>query len=180
DDKASYAAAGRALSCARVALVSLQHEFGLWGDAGDLAPTFDPYDCAPAFLDALDRPLVTTLHTVLPKPRADIRDAIRLLCGRSAAAVVMVGVGAKILADDYGVDPARLVVIPHGVPEVRRVDKVWLKRRLRLSGHIVVSSFWLLTRNKGIESAICALPAVAARHPDVLYLSMGAAQPHVR
>ena len=54
DDKASYAAAGEALSRARVALVSLQHEFGLWGDAGDLAPTFDQYDCAPAFLDALE------------------------------------------------------------------------------------------------------------------------------
>ena len=180
DDKASYAAAGRALSRARVALVSLQHEFGLWGDAGDLAPTFDQYDCAPAFLDALDPPVVTTLHTVLPKPRADLRAAIRLLYARSAATVVMVGVGAKILAEDYGIDPARLVVIPHGVPQVRRVDKEWIKRQLRLSGHIVVSTFGLLTRNKGIETAIRALPEVVARHPDVLYLIMGETHPQVR
>jgi glycosyltransferase involved in cell wall biosynthesis len=180
DDNASYAAAGRALSRAKVGLVSLQHEFGLWGDAGDLATAFDQYDCAPAFLDALDRPVVTTLHTVLSKPRADLRAAIRLLCVRSAATVVMVGVGAKILAEDYDVDPTRLVVIPHGVPEVRAVDKERIKHQLRLSGHTIVSTCGLLTRNKGIETAIRALPEVVARHPDVLYLIMGETHPQVR
>ncbi len=180
DDPESYAAAGHAFARALVALVSLQHEFGLWGDQGTLAAPFDRYDCAPAFLDALDRPVVTTLHTVLPKPRADLRAAIQLLCARSAATVVMVEVGAKILVEDYDVDPDRLVVIPHGVPEVRPVDKERAKRRLRLSGHTVICTFGLLTRTKGIDTAIRALPAVVARHPDTLYLIMGATHPQVR
>jgi len=141
------------------------------GRSGALAAPFDHYDCAPAFLDALDRPVVTTLHTVLPTPRADLRAAIQLLCARSAATVVMVEVGAKILVEDYAVDPGRLVVIPHGVPEVRPVDKERAKRRLRLSGRTVVCTFGLLTRTKGIDAAIRALPAVVARHPDTLYLS---------
>jgi len=50
DDKDSYAAAARALARAKVAVVSLQHEFGLWGAPGYLAASFDAYDCAPAFL----------------------------------------------------------------------------------------------------------------------------------
>ena len=180
DDPESYAEAGRAFARARVAVVSLQHEFGLWGAPGYLAEPFDAYDCAPAFLDVLDRPVVTTLHTVLPQPRADIRAAIRLLCQRSAVTVVMVGVGAKILAEDYGVDPAHLVVIPHGVPEVRPVDTERAKRPLRLSGHTVICTFGLLSRTKGIEHAIQALPEVVARHPDVLYLIMGETHPQVR
>jgi len=115
------------------------------GRSGALAAPFDHYDCAPAFLDALDRPVVTTLHTVLPTPRADLRAAIQLLCARSAATVVMVEVGAKILVEDYAVDPGRLVVIPHGVPEVRPVDKERAKRRLRLSGRTVVCcAGWLV------------------------------------
>jgi len=180
DDKDSYAAAARALARAKVAVVSLQHEFGLWGAPGYLAAPFDAYDCAPAFLDALDRPVVTTVHSVLPQPRPDIRAAVRLLCERSAATVVMIGVGAKILAEDYGVDPARLVVIPHGVPEVRPGDKERTKRRLRLAGRTVVCTFGLLHRAKGIETVLRALPEVVARHPAVLYLIMGETHPQVR
>ncbi len=180
DDKDSYAAAARALARAKVAVVSLQHEFGLWGAPGYLAAPFDAYDCAPAFLDALDRPVVTTVHSVLPQPRPDIRAAVRLLCERSAATVVMIGVGAKILAEDYGVDPTRLVVIPHGVPEVRPGDKERTKRRLRLAGRTVVCTFGLLHRAKGIETVLRALPEVVARHPAVLYLIMGETHPQVR
>ncbi len=180
DDKDSYAAAARALARAKVAVVSLQHEFGLWGAPGYLAASFDAYDCAPAFLDALDRPVVTTVHSVLPQPRPDIRAAVRLLCERSAATVVMIGVGAKILAEDYGVDPARLVVIPHGVPEVRPGDKERTKRRLRLAGRTIVCTFGLLHRAKGIETVLRALPEVVTRHPAVLYLIMGETHPQVR
>jgi hypothetical protein len=117
---------------------------------------------------------------VLPKPRADLRAAIQLLCARSAATVVMVEVGTKILVEDYDVDPDRLVVIPHGVPEVRAVDKERAKRRLRISGHTVICTFGLLTRTKGIDTAIRALPAMVARHPDTLYLIMGETHPQVR
>jgi len=180
DDKESYARAGQALSAARVAAVSLQHEFGLWGAPGYLAAPFEEYDCAPAFFDALDRPVITTLHSVLPQPRPDIRAAVRQLAEHSAAVVVMVNVGAKILVDDYAIDPDRIVTIPHGVPAVRPVDTARAKRTLRLGEQTVLCTFGLLGRNKGIEHAIGALPAIAARHPEVLYLVMGETHPQIR
>lgn len=174
-DPASYAEAGRILSRARVALVSLQHEFGLYGVWGDPIE-----DYTPALLDTLSKPLITTLHTVLPQPRQDIRDAVRRIAERSDAMVVMVNVGAKILVEDYGLDPTRLVTIPHGVPPVRRIDVETAKRRVHLNGSTVLCTFGLLGRNKGIETVIRALPAIVERHPDVLYLVMGETHPQVR
>ncbi len=170
----SYAEAGRLLSQAGVAAVSLQHEFGLYGIWGDPLEDFTPF-----LLEQLDRPLVTTLHTVLSQPRPDIREAVRRLCARSAATVVMVGVGAKILTEDYGVDPTRLHVIPHGVPVVEPIEPARAKRALRLGGHTVICTFGLLSRGKGIENAIRAMPPILERHPDCLYLVMGATHPQV-
>lgn len=174
-DPESYANAGRLLSRARVDVVSLQHEFGLYGVWGDPL-----VDYTGALLRTLRRPLITTLHTVLPQPRADIRDAIRRLADASVAVVVMVNTGAKILAEDYEIDRARLVVIPHGVPDAQTGDTEQAKRALRLSGHTVICTFGLLSRNKGIENAIRALPAIRERYPDVLYLVMGETHPAVR
>jgi glycosyltransferase involved in cell wall biosynthesis len=124
--------------------------------------------------------VVTTLHTVLPQPRADIREAIRQLCERSAAVVVMVNLGTKILVEDYEIERAKLVMIPHGVPVVRRSETQHMKQALRLDGYTVICTFGLLSRGKGIEDAIRAMPAIVERHPDVLYLIMGETHPQVR
>ena len=174
-DPERYAEAGRALSRSAADVISLQHEFGLYGVWGDPLQ-----DYTPALLATLDKPIVTTLHTVLSQPRRDIREAVRRLCAHSVATVVMARVGAKILVEDYDVDSARLVTIPHGVPEVRPVDRQRLKRVLRLDGYTVICTFGLLSRGKGIENVIRALPALLERHPDVLYLVMGETHPQVR
>jgi glycosyltransferase involved in cell wall biosynthesis len=174
-DPESYAAAGRDLSRARVDAVLLQHEFGLYGVWGEPLVDYTEH-----LLRTLRRPLVTTLHTVLPQPRRDIRDTIRRLAEASIAVVVMVNTGAKILAEEYEIDRARLVVIPHGVPDTPIGDTEQAKRALRLSGHTVICTFGLLSRNKGIENAIRALPAIRERYPDVLYLVMGETHPSVR
>jgi glycosyltransferase involved in cell wall biosynthesis len=180
EDKESYARAAVALERAGVDVVSLQHEFGLWGAPGYLAEPFDRYDCVPAFLAAIDTPVVTTLHTVMPQPRPDIRAAIRHLVAQSAAVVVMARVGVTILADDYGVEPGRITVIPHGVPVVAPRDAAQVKHALRLDEHTVLSTFGLVVRNKGIETVIRALPHIVGRHPDVLYLVVGATHPRMR
>ncbi|HWE61956.1 MAG TPA: glycosyltransferase family 4 protein [Chloroflexota bacterium] len=174
-DPESYAEGGRTLSRSRAAVVSIQHEFGLFGVWGDPLQ-----DYTPMLLDALDKPILTTLHTVLPQPRADIRDAVRRLCAASAATVVMVNVGAKILVEDYDVDAARLVMIPHGVPAVPAADRARVKRALRLQDRTVICTFGLLSRGKAIENVIRALPEVVERYPEVIYLVMGETHPQVR
>ncbi|MDB5077358.1 MAG: glycosyl transferase group 1 [Chloroflexi bacterium] len=171
----SYTEAGRALQEAGVSVISLQHEFGLFGIWGEPLVDFTPY-----LLEPLTKPLVTTLHTVLSQPRADIREAVRQLCARSAATVVMVRVGAKILVEDYGVDADSLRIIPHGAPSVAPVDPERAKVAVRLGGHVVLSTFGLLSRGKGIENAIRALPSIVEQHPNCLYMVMGETHPQVR
>jgi glycosyltransferase involved in cell wall biosynthesis len=43
----------------------------------------------------------------------------------------------------------------------------------------VLLTFGLISRKKGIETVIRALPAVVARHPDVIYLVLGKTHPAV-
>jgi len=173
----SYSIVGRALSQARLSLVLLQHEFGLYGVWDNLA---DPLqDHTAALLDTINAPLITTLHTVLPQPRADVRDVIRRLSQQSAAIIVMADAGVKILTDDYDIEPARIVTIPFGVPAVRRLNIDYAKRILQLQEHTTICTFGLLGRNKGIETVIQALPKIVSCHPDLLYLVVGETHPQV-
>ncbi len=171
----SFAETGRALQRAPVDLVSLQHEFGLYTTGSEPL-----VDLTVDVLAPLRKPLVTTLHTILPQPRSDVREIVRRLADRSVAIVAMVNTGGKILVEDYNIPRSRIVIIPHGVPEVRQGETERAKRALRLGGHTVVCTFGLLSRNKGIQDMIRAMPAILERHPDVLYLVMGETHPQVR
>jgi glycosyltransferase involved in cell wall biosynthesis len=171
----SYAEMGRILTKARVDVVSLQHEFGLFGDLPETGQ-----DDAPALLEALHKPLVTTLHTVLPQPRPAIRAAVRKLCAHSACVIVMAHLGAKILAEDYDIERDTVVTIPHGVPLVRPIATERMKRALRLEGRTVIATFGLLRPHKGLEDAIRAMPTILEQYPHVLYLIMGETHPQVR
>jgi len=176
-DPRSWIEVARQINQSRVSSVSIQHEFGLYG-------TFEPSGCfvdsLPDFLDRLEKPVISTLHTVLPSPHPDLRASLRALYDRSTAVVTMSTMGRRILEDDYGLDPAKLMVIPHGVPTVIRAHTDRLKHGMQLEGHTLLSTFGLLSRGKGIEHVILALPAVIERHPDVLYLVLGETHPEVR
>ena len=71
----------------------------------------------------------------------------------------------------------RLEIVPHGVPDLPLVDSDTVKPGLGLDGHRVILSFGLLGPGKGYESAIAAMPAVVAAHPDALYVVLGATHP---
>ena len=60
DSRGDYLAAAAALNASDVEVVSIQHEYGIWG-GDDGAYVLD-------FVRALDVPVVTTLHTVLRTP----------------------------------------------------------------------------------------------------------------
>ena len=70
------------------------------------------------FVRALDVPAVATLHTVLRKPTTRQREILIELTSVAEATVVMSRSAATLLENAYGVDPRRVDVIPHGVPEL--------------------------------------------------------------
>ncbi len=176
-DPASWRDAARALNSSKVSLVSIQHEFGIDGHFerdGRFA------DHLPYFLEEIRKPVVTTLHTVLPSPRADIRTPIRYLHDRSTAVVTMVNMARMILEEEYGLQPDKLHMIPHGVPGIRRVPTGRAKQSMQLGGHTVLATFGLLSSGKGIQYVIRALPDVVRHHPETLYLVIGETHPEIR
>ena len=70
-------------------------------------------------------------------------------------------------------------MIPHGVPDRDLITPDTLKARFGWEGRKVVLTFGLLAPNKGIETIIEALPAVAAHHPELLYVILGATHPNL-
>ncbi|MER3456369.1 MAG: glycosyl transferase family 1 [candidate division GAL15 bacterium] len=172
DAPEEYRAAAEVLNRSDAHVVNLQHEFGIFG--GEWG------EHVLELVEGLDRPLVVTLHTVLPDPPPRARKVVRTLCRRAAAVVVMSPSAVDLLEARYGVPRSRVHVIGHGVPTVEPVPREEAKRRLGLHGRLVVSTFGLVSPGKGIEDVLEALPAVVERHPEALYLVLGETHPNVR
>jgi glycosyltransferase involved in cell wall biosynthesis len=172
DDRHSYLAAARLANEHPADVVNIQHEYGLFGgERGDYLLDF---------LAELRKPVIVTLHTTLPRPDARMRFVTRELCNRSDAVIVLAYAGRRILEDHYNIDPRKIDVILHGVPDVPLRRSYHFKRRLGLADQTVISSFGLLSRGKGIQYVIDALPKVFAQHPDAVYLLLGETHPEVK
>jgi len=169
-DLASYRRAAAFLNANRVDVVSVQHEFGIFGGpSGSYLLTL---------LRELTMPVVTTLHTVLLKPNADQHSVMEELLVRSTRLVVMTERGRTILQEVYQAPPAKIDLIPHGIPDVPFVSPKNYKDQFGLGGKKVLLTFGLLSPNKGIEHVLNALPDVVAEFPDVVYIVLGATHPN--
>ena len=171
DDLSSYVAAARQIEASGAQAIWVQHEYGIFGGvAGDHLLTL---------LDRTALPVIVTLHTILEKPNADERRVMEALLRRAARVVVMAERGRDILRRVYGASPRQVAMIPHGVPDRALVEPDTLKPRFGWAGREVILTFGLLAPNKGIETMIEAMPAIAARHPDVLYVVLGSTHPNL-
>jgi glycosyltransferase involved in cell wall biosynthesis len=171
-DIASYRRAADFLNTNNVDLVSLQHEYGIFGGRAG--------SHILALLNELRMPVVTTLHTILREPDADQRRVLEEVAALSDRLVVMSKRGAEFLQDVYHVRPEKIDLIPHGIPDLPFVDPSFHKDLFGVEGKIVLLSFGLLSANKGIENVIAALPSILARYPNVVYMIVGATHPHVK
>ena len=167
----SYLRAAEFLNINNVDLVCLQHEYGIFGGRAG--------SHILALLRELRMPIVTTLHTILREPDPDQRRVLKELAGLSDRLVVMSARGAEFLHEIYEVPNEKIDFIPHGIPDVPFVDPSFHKDLFGVEGKIVLLSFGLLSANKGIENVISALPDILARHPNVVYIILGATHPHV-
>src|SRR2546425_3362072 len=173
-DMESYRGAARAINESSVDAVNLQHEFGLYGVWRD--GIYEDH-CVP-FLEALNKPVITTLHTVLPQPEPRIRETVRRIAEHSTRVVVMAETAARLLADVYGISQ-RPIVIQHGMPAIVPRGRHRLKRQLGVEGRTIVSTFGLVDPRKGLEYMIAAMPEILVRHPNTLYLIVGQTHPEL-
>jgi glycosyltransferase involved in cell wall biosynthesis len=166
----SYQRAADFLNSSNVDIVSVQHEFGIFGGSAG--------SHLLALLRELKAPVVTTLHTVLSKPNSDQHRVMRKLIAHSTRLVVMTERGWKILREVYQASPAKIDVIPHGIPDVAFAAPDCYKDQFGVSGKKVLLTFGLLSPNKGIEHVLNALPDIVAEFPDVVYIVLGATHPN--
>jgi len=89
-------------------------------------------------------------------------------------------VGVQILENLYSVLADKVRYIPHGCPNVPFISSQPIKHRLGLEDRIVLSTFGLISRGKGIEYAIQALPPIVQEEPRIIYLIIGETHPEVR
>jgi hypothetical protein len=83
-----------------------------------------------------------------------------------------------MLQEIYQAPPAKIDLIPHGIPDVGFVDPTDFKDQFGVEGKVVLLTFGLLSPNKGIEYVLNALPHILAEFPDVVYIVLGATHPN--
>ena len=159
------------LNNSTVDTVNIQHEFGIFGgECGE-------YICE--FLRKLKKPVSTTLHTVLPNFDSKQKEVFYKIVDRSSAIIVL-NETTRSLVKQYGVPQKKLRLIPHGCPDIPLVHSSKVKPVLGLKNRFVLSTFGLLSRGKGIEYAIQALPELIKREPRIIYYVLGVTHPQVR
>jgi glycosyltransferase involved in cell wall biosynthesis len=168
-DLASYRRAADFLNVNQVDLLSVQHEYGIFGGKAGAHLL--------VLLRELRMPIVTTLHTILSEPNPSQRMVLDELARLSERLVVMSASGAELLGRVHAIADDRIDLIPHGIPEVP-VDS-GSKDRLGVQGKTVILTFGLLSPDKGIEYVMDALPAILAVQPETVYIVLGATHPHV-
>lgn len=155
-----------------IKLVNIEHEFGIFGGI------FGDY--LIAFLETIKKPVVVTFHSVIPKPNERLKGVVKAIVDRCSAVIVMAEIAVKIFKKDYDLDISKFKVIPHGVPTMPLCQTKKLKEELGFADKIILSTFGLINRGKGIEYVIKALPKIKRGFPNILYLVIGETHPQVR
>lgn len=167
-----YRRAADFLNINNVDAVCVQHEYGIYGGE------YGRYILD--LLDELRMPVITTLHTILKDPCTEQREILDELAQRSIRLVTMSQHGVDFLKDVYHIDESKIAMIHHGIHDVPFVDPSYYKDQYGVEGRKLLLTFGLLSPGKGLEYAVQALPAIVEKHPEAIYMVVGATHPHVK
>ena len=155
-----------------VEVVSLQHEFGIFGgDAGSYVLHL---------LDKLKKPVVTTFHTILKRPTRKQKKVISQISAYSTLIIVMAQKAVTMLNEIYGVPREKILMVHHGTPDVPFLDSSYYKEQFNAEGRQIILTFGMLDHNKGIEYVIRAMPEVVKEYPEALFIVLGATHPETK
>lgn len=171
-DPNSYLEMAERINCSSADLLMVEHEFGIYGGKSG--------EYLLKLVDLLKIPYLVTLHTVLPKPTKKQREIIKHLAMGCKKVITMSSSSVQILQEMYEVDPNKIAVVHHGVPELPVGERDLLKKQDGLEGRFVVSTFGLLSPGKGLEYGIDAISRVAKKHPEIIYLILGQTHPVIK
>ncbi len=169
--KSDYICAANYINFSNVDLVSVQHEFGLFGgEAGSYLNLLLP---------RLSAPIITTLHTILSEPGQDYYKSLTDICNYSYKVITMNERGVSMLRDIYGVPTEKIKLVPHGIPDLPFVDSHYYKHKFGMENRKTILTFGLISKNKGIEHMLKAMATIVKADPSVLYLVLGMTHPSI-
>jgi glycosyltransferase involved in cell wall biosynthesis len=165
-----YLSAARFINLSGADLCILEHEFGIYG--GQNGVYILP------LLHRLEIPLIVTLHTIIRNPSYDQKAVLVEICKMAKKLVVMSHKAIELLTTVYDIDKRKIAYIEHGVPDIQ-YNRQKSREEFNLRNKKVLLTFGFISRNKGIETVLKALPEVIAKYPEVLYIILGKTHPNV-
>ncbi|MBS1816983.1 MAG: glycosyltransferase [Acidobacteria bacterium] len=161
---------GSLISASDCDVVCLQHEFGIWGGRDG--------EHIHAFLSQLSKPVVAVLHTTFgPNVRNPVQEEILLrLAAKSERVVVLTPMAKASVEALLGEPTDKLVVIPHGVPDVpfHPPPESWNSGDADRPCRLVTPGFF--RESKGFETVLLALYWLIKRGRRLHYTIAGEPQ----
>jgi len=152
-------------------IVVAQHEYGIWGP--DMGASI------LEFLEMIDNPLITTLHTLLRRPTPIQKEIIEALNTRSRFTIVPTRGARDLLVESYDVNLESVVIVPHGTDRLHRsVARLRSYETAQILSPRLLS-WGLIGPGKGLEWAIQAVATLAERWPKIRYTIAGKTHPKV-
>ncbi|MBU0486542.1 MAG: glycosyltransferase [Bacteroidetes bacterium] len=148
----------------------LEHEFGIYGGQNGIYIL--------PLIYRLEIPFIVTLHTIVKTPSYNEKAVLQEICKMAHKVVVMSHKAIEFLTSIYNVDKDKIAFIEHGVPDLN-FNQEQSKKEFKLENRKLLLTFGIISRNKGIETVIKALPRVVEKHPEVLYMVLGKTHPNV-
>lgn len=168
-----YIAAADYINKSSSDFVSLQHEYGIFGaDSGKYILEL---------VRRVNKPIITTFHTTLVDPTGEQKRILQKLSERSTACVVMIKEAALRLRNIYKINPKKIVIIHHGVPNIPFSPSFMFKKTAGFSEKsFLIGAINLVAPNKGLEYLIEALPSIKEVEPNVKFVMVGQTHPLVK
>ncbi|WP_231459553.1 glycosyltransferase [Pedobacter sp. Leaf132] len=166
-----YLEAANFINNSEVDACIIEHEFGIFGGESGVFLL--------SLINNLKKPFITVLHTVLKEPNFMQQTIIKEIAAKAAKIVVMSKKAVLFLTSIYQIPSTHIQLIEHGVPDLEpSVDNELLQTDL-FKGRKVLFTFGLISRNKGLETVVKALPSIVKKRPEVLYVILGNTHPGV-
>jgi len=166
-----YLRAADYINTSQVDACIIEHEFGIYGGESGLYLL--------TLLARVNKPIITILHTVLKQPTYIQQTITQQIAKRSSKIVVMSQKAIGFLTSIYQVPKEKIQYIEHGVPDLEPSKDNPIKKSYPFKDSKVLLTFGLISRGKGLETVVEALPEIVKKHPDVKYVVLGNTHPGV-
>jgi glycosyltransferase involved in cell wall biosynthesis len=171
NNQRDYISASNIINNNKADVCILEHEFGIFGgESGEYILSLT---------SGLEIPLIVTFHTVIKEPTYIQKKIVQELSSKAFKVVVMSKKAVKFLHEIYNIPKEKIEIIEHGVPAGKSFHRETVREKFNFTDKTALFTFGLLSRNKGIETVIKALPKVVEKHKNILYVVLGNTHPKV-